>query len=355
MGETNEIIMAPNPTKNLPKNWPWRGVCLESRKTKPSDIAYLASVNVNFVRIFIKGNKRSMREKIDPYTAFLAEINWADSILTELKKYNMTSMIAFNNLVIDPNNEVNDKSKEFWDNRSYQDSAISRFDVIVNRFKQKGDELSAYEVIGEPAVDGILKSSAPDNIEGFFKRALSTIRKYDQKRYFLLTPGPWGRPTNYTNFGGYNINDNKIIYGAHMYLPQPFTHQGVKKNPREGGKYPGKINDAYWDKSLIKNSFKALKDFQNKTNALIYIGEFQSVRWSEGGDLWVKDVVDVLEENGWSWTQYGYQSDTDFWDPYFDVKNPTDPPETWKIAYKGLDTQQWKLMLNYYKRNLKNN
>ncbi len=341
-----------NPSNVYPKNWPWRGVCLESKKTKPSDIAYLASVNVNFVRILIKGNKRAMREKISPTKAFLAEISWADSILTEVKKYNMTSLIAFNNVVIDPNDEVNDKSKEFWENPSYQDSAISRLDVIVNHFKQRGDELSAYEVIGEPSEDGILGSSVPDNLEGFFKRVLSTIRKYDQQRYFLLTPGPWGRPTNYMDFNGFNINDDKLIYGAHMYLPAPFALQGVRKNPK-GLKYPGKINDAFWDKTLIEKRFNALKEFQKRTNSLVYIGEFQSVRWAEGGDVWVKDVIDVIEKNGWAWSQYGYQSDTDFWDPYFDISNPNDPPSKWMVAYKGKDTAQWQLMLQYYARNKK--
>ena len=102
-------------------------------------------------------------------------------------------------------------------------------DIIVKRYQNRGIELTAYEVIGEPAVESLGRMKTPDNIEDFYKRILTTIRKYDTQRYFLLTPGPWGKPNNYNKFNGYDIKDKKLIYGVHMYLPDPFTHQGVKK------------------------------------------------------------------------------------------------------------------------------
>lgn len=335
---------------NLPANWPWRGVSVESKKTHAKDVDYLASVNANFMRIMLKPNKRAMREKCDPVKAFYAELAWADSLLDEAKQNKMTCLIAFNNLVLDPNSDIDDKSPEFWDDKSYRDSAISMVDIIARRFKNRGTELSAYEVIGEPAVNRMGKSQHPIEAEGFFRSSISTIRKYDQQRYFLLTPGPWGKPANYKGFNGYAIKDTKIIYGAHMYMPDKYTHQGVRKRER-GFSYPGLIDGVAWNKTMLAKQMQHVKNFQVKTGALIYFGEFQSVRWAPGGNQWVKDVLDLLEQNNFAWSMYAFQCDTDFWDPYFECVNPEAAPAEWKIQYKGSGTNEWKMFIDYFKLN----
>ena len=347
-----KAIEVENQQKDLPVNWPWRGVSVESKKTKPEDLIYLKSIHVNFVRIFIKGDKRAKREKINPTLAFNKELNWADSILDFAKSQGITCMIAFNNLNLDPNSEIDDKHPDFWQNKSLVDSAINLVDIIVKRYQNRGIELTAYEVIGEPAVESLGRMKTPDNIEDFYKRILTTIRKYDTQRYFLLTPGPWGKPNNYNKFNGYDIKDKKLIYGVHMYLPDPFTHQGVKKRPR-GLKYPGFIDQVYWDKKVLREKFAKLKAFEAKTGNLIFVGEFQSIKWSDGGNIWLKDVVDIIDENKWAWAMYGFQCDTDFWDPYYDVVNKKGDSKEWKIEYVGKETEGWKMMVDYFKLNKK--
>jgi hypothetical protein len=338
--------------KELPPNWPWRGVSVESKKTRPSDVAYLASVNANFMRIMLKPDKKGKREKWDPVRSFNAELAWADSLMDEAKKHNITCLIAFNNLILDYTSEVNDKSAEFWDSNMYQDSVSAMIETIVKRNKNRGSELAAYEFIGEPALEKMGGDVHPPQAENFYQRNLSILRAYDQKRYFLLTPGPWGKPANYKTFGGYNIKDDKLIYGSHMYMPDLFTHQGVKKRPRPFT-YPGKVKDTYWDKAMLAKQFKLVKDFETKTNALIYVGEFQSVRWAPGANYWIKDVLELLEANNWAWSMYAFQCDTEFWDPYYDVVNPKDPPAKWRIEYKGQNTDEWKLFTDYFKLNKK--
>lgn len=337
-------------TKVLPINWPWRGVSVESKKTVAADLAYLKSIQVNFIRIFIKGDKRAKREGIAPRTAFYKELSWADSILNEAKQQGITCMIAFNNLVLDPNSEIDDKRPSFWNNAEMLDSAYRMVDIIARRYRNRGDELTAYEVIGEPAVNIEGKTRTPEKIENFFSTVLKTIRRYDQKRFFLLTPGPWGKPVNYRNFEGYEINDKRIIYGAHMYLPDEFTHQGVKKRPR-GFEYPGMVDLIYWDKAMIRKKFEALQAFERRTGHLIFIGEFQSVRWAKGANEWLRDVLDILEESKWAWAMYGYQCDTDFWDPYYDVTDRSAPVDAWKISYAGKETEGWKIMKDFFRKN----
>lgn len=340
----------PNKPQEVPVNWPWRGVSVESKKTTAADMAYLKSVHVNFVRIFIKGDKRSKRELMTPTEGFYRELTWADSILDAAAKEGITCMIAFNNLILDPQSEVNDKRPAFWNNTATLDSVYRMVDIIARRYAHRGNELTAYEVIGEPALNDNGDVRTPDKITSFYSTVLTTIRKYDQKRFFLLTPGPWGKPANYKGFNGYPIQDSKLIYGAHMYMPDEFTHQGVKQRPR-GFEYPGTVKLTYWDKELLRKQMKDLKEFENKTGALILVGEFQSVRWARGANTWVKDVLDLLEENKWSWAMYGYQCDTEFWDPYFDVANRNEDPDNWKLEYKGKNTEEWKILTDYFRKN----
>ncbi len=346
-------VVVPSNAKELPKNWPWRGICIQSENSTPEDIDYLASVGVNFVRIQVKPSIRCKREKGDPKKCFYDELLWAEKMLDACKRNGITSLIAFNHLVLDPQKEIDDKSEEFWSDKSYADSTMRMVAILADRFKNRGDELSAYEVIGEPAVQQKGGAKVPPGLENFFRRTLQTIRKYDRERWFLLTPGPWGRPTNYAGFTPFAIEDARLIYGAHMYLPDPFTHQGIKKRER-GYTYPGTIKGENWNRSTIENRFDALKKFEKTYGYPVYVGEFQATRWSPGAELWVKDVLEICDQYTWSWSMFAFEAGTEAWDPYFDVANKTSPSEEWTIQYVGAETPLWKYMLTQFARNPKN-
>lgn len=349
-GNEQNVSAAEAPQRTaLPKNWPWRGVCIPSAHYVSGDIEYLSSIGVNFIRIQPKSPRRAKRDNLDPVTAFYKELEWIDEVLDECKKYNLTSIIAFNYVVLDPDNPVSDKSAEFWSNRKYIDSTLNMIEIIAKRYKDRGDELSAYEVIGEPAIATGKKAIIPDNLEDFYKSSLQRIRKYDERRYFLVAPGPWGTPNNYNGFNGFNLNDNKIIYGAHFYLPNPYTHQGIKNNPR-GLVYPGNINGKQWDKDMMRKNLAALRSFEKEHNALVYIGEFQSIRWAQGANKWVNDLADLLDEAGWSWTYFAYKPDFDFWNPYFEVENPQAKPGQWKLKETGPKAEIWQDMIRRFQK-----
>jgi hypothetical protein len=254
-------------------------------------------------------------------------------------------MIAYNFFVLDPNNPIDEKSPEFWEGNKYLDSAYAQIDIICNRYKNRGNELSAYEFMSEPAIGGdeLSRASSPPRLEEFFRNTLKTIRKYDTVRYFLLTPGPFGKPLNYVGFKGFNIIDDKLIYGAHQYLPQQYTHQGIKNRPR-GINYPGNVAGKNWDKNALIKSFNSLKAFESKTGYPVFIGEFQSVRWAPNCNQWVKDVIEIMNQNKWGWAYFAYQPDNDFWNPFMEVKNPKDDNKDWILVNNGSESAIWKYL-----------
>lgn len=340
-----------NANAALPKNWPWRGISVQSSNTTAKDVDYLAQIGVNFLRIQIRPSVRLKDDSGNPISAFYNELEWANEMVESCRKNGITSLLAFNHLVLGPESGITEKSVEYWNGNYYLDSTYKLIEIIVQRFKDRGDELSAYEVMGEPV---ILKKGqspvVPERLEEFFKNVLKTIRKHDEMRWFLLTPGPWGRPINYEEFKPFNITDNRIIYGAHMYLPDAYTHQGVKGRPRAFS-YPGKINNGYWNKERVQASFKALLEFEKKYNVPIYIGEFQAVRYAPGAIDWVKDVIETMDAHKWSWSLFAFEPRAIIWDPYYDVANPNDPPKNWILKEVGPNTPLWKHMILEYRKN----
>ncbi len=347
--QTNDALAA----GNLPKNWPWRGVSFQSINSDTNDISYLAGIGVNFVRIEVKPSIRAKKTNTPPVKSFYDELAWAERILNACKKNGMTAIIAFNFLVLDPNSEVNDKSAEFWAKKSYQDSTFRMVEIIANKFKNRGDELTGYEVIGEPAVKSPSGARVPPGIEAFYQNALNSIRKYDKERWFLLSPGPWGKPSNYKGFKPYKIKDKHLMYGAHMYLPDEFTHQGVRKREKNVT-YPGKIKGENWNIDVIENRLSLIKKFETEYGYPIYIGEYQAARWSPGADLWVKDVCKTLEKLNFSWSLFAYKAGTECWDPFYEVEDKSLPVEKWTIKNVGPSTPLWQHMISIYSKNKKN-
>lgn len=349
----NVVTAGDVPEKNsneVPFNWPWRGISVQSQNTKAADIKYLAEIGVNSIRIQLKPSKRTATEGGDPTENFYKEIKWADSLMDEAKKHSITSILAFNFPVLDPADSTDDKSPEFWNNPFYLDSTYKLVAILAAHYKNRGDEFSTYEVLGEPAIIDKIKTRSPEKLEEFYKQVLKQIRRHDSRRWLLLTPGPWGKPTNYRNFVPFNIQDPHLIYGAHMYLPDAFTHQGVKEREK-GISYPGIIKGEYFDRSVIVKKFNALIAFEKKFNYPVYIGEFQAARWSDGAEIWVKDVISVMDSLGWSWSYFAFKAGQKFWDPYYEVNDKNIPKEKWTLRYRGPETEQWNNMIREFNKN----
>jgi hypothetical protein len=333
----------------MPSHWPWRGVSIESRYTRPEEIRYLASVGINFVRIQLKPDKRGLRESGGPKAMFNAELLWTDSILDVIRAEGITAMVAFNNPVLDPNSTIDKTTASFWNSAEAIDSAIKLFTIVMGRFSSRGDELSAYEFMSEPVIRTRSGGKNPPGLQEFYGRILHNLRSCDKTRWLLLSTGPWGKPTNYEGFKPYAFEDQRLIYGAHMYLPDAYTHQGIKDRPL-GVTYPGTIDGEAWDIKRLTLNLRDLRNFADKTGYPVFIGEFQSVRWAPNADVWVKDVTSLFEQYGWSWAYFAFGAGQHFWDPFYS-HNPAGKEKN--LTYTGPETPVWKYMRTLFSKNRK--
>lgn len=150
------------------------------------------------------------------------------------------------------------------------------------------------------------------------RRLVETVRKQDKTTPIIIEP-PVGR----TVLGLVNRMQGltylepllypNIIYSPHMYEPGSFTHQGVK-DFKIGIKYPGRIGLRYWDKEALRKTLAPVVEWQRLHQVPIYIGEFSASRYSgESGEHYLRDLIDLFEEYGWSWTYHAWR-EAPVWD-----------------------------------------
>ncbi len=49
------------------------------------------------------------------------------------------------------------------------------------------------------------------------------------------------------------------------------------------------------------------REFQLKTGARIYVGEFSAIRWAPGADRYLRDSLELFEEYGWDWSSHSFR------------------------------------------------
>jgi hypothetical protein len=118
-----------------------------------------------------------------------------------------------------------------------------------------------------------------------------------------------------------------IVYSVHFYEPGGFTNQGVSNTPM-GKAYPGMIDNKLWNKEQIRKAFQPAIDYAKAFHVQIYVGEFSAARWAKGGDRWVSDVIDVMEENHWDWTYHAFREWQGWSAEIGEDKNVTTPSPT---------------------------
>ena len=54
-------------------------------------------------------------------------------------------------------------------------------------------------------------------------------------------------------------------------------------------------------------TLQAVRDFQQRHDAVIYIGEFSAIIWAEGAERYLADCIAIFEEYGWHWSYHAFR------------------------------------------------
>ena len=328
----------------FPPNWPWRGVVVHSccGDVNKHDVATLSSYGVNAIVLNIKSRFRAKKLNEKPEVAWEESLKWVDKMLDACKDHGLVGIVRLTKLPLDPKSGIKEHSPEFWDENMRWKEATKLAGVLAERYSTRGNELGAYAILTEPTLrikNKVFKPPKWDEIQG---EIITAIRHYDKNRYIVVTPAPGGLPQNYRNFKP--INDLAIIYGAHMYAPHSYTHQGISGRAKDVD-YPGHVNFQFWNKEKLNNQLKGLTSFQNKHNALIWIGEFGVVRYAPGADQYLLDLIDIFDSHKLAWTYFSYKANP-LWDFRKKIKIKAGWPENVRKAASISNSKTFEILNN---------
>lgn len=371
-GQTQESLMLlakPHTQSSAEKRWPTTGLRgvntvtfgpLGDNSDDPgqflSDAAFkrMAGWNINLLRLWVnvdsdsiwnvkKGGLMPPVPADDPMAPYKRHLDGIRVALHLAEKYQMQVIITVSDIIGRKIDVM------FTDSAGagYEQELTKVWRYIAREFG-KHPNVIGFDLLNEP--------NTKEEMELWQKQILPAlckeVRAIDKNTYLVIEPGPWGLPWGFENFRP--IQDAKVVYSFHHYMPHSYTHQGIgnyKSSAFTNKPYPGMLSlfgdtpPIPWNKEELEKSMAFAIDFAKKNNALMFIGEFSALRWAPGASEWIKDSVDIFEKHGWSWAYHCYRG-WNGWNPTFD---PNDPPSNDPDG--GKMTESLKGLIEVWKKN----
>ena len=164
----------------------------------------------------------------------------------------------------------------------------------------------AYDLITEPT-----QFSAPaycDYLE-VQRRAAGAIRAIDPVTPVIVScnagdDGAWCSPSAFRDMEPLDLVN--VLYQFHLYQPFEYTHQKVLPQFKEtAARWPDPAKG--WDAAWLRRAVEPVREFQRRTGARIFVGEFSAVSWAEGCDRWIVDASALLNGLGWDWCYHAFR------------------------------------------------
>lgn len=235
-------------------------------------------------------------------------------------------------------------SDPFWHDIRWRDHMIKLWVEIIDRIGSRGDIIAGYDLLNEPQIPDPNLCAYGNQWNNLIKILVDTIRSKGDDHPIIIEPAGIVKGLNCGGLNGmtYTVpamqafselelpNDDNLVISPHFYAPHKFTHQGITGFGPSGVRYPGNIiNDfgqlEYWDKDRLEDEFDELKYFVNVRypNTPVYVGEFSVSRaGGSDGDIFLNDFFEMADDEGWSWTYHGWDSQSNEWHPSYHYSVP---------------------------------
>ena len=209
----------------------------------------------------------------------------------------------------------------------------------------------AYDVFNEPNYTLRRERDGAIWYDQIMPEAIRRIRAINPHIWIAVMPWPWGFPGRYGSMP--LLDDPAILYTFHDYAPHNFTHQGVGTIAR-GAVYPGILREydsempRFWDKGALARSMQPALDFARRHDVRMMASEFGVVRWANGRDQWIADMVSILEDNGIDWLFHTYNT-WNGWNPSFAAD--AEQVGTYPTLFGGVSSPGHRTLLRHWRLN----
>lgn len=277
----------------------YRGV-MSGGDLSPEAFRRLADWGVNLIRYQLNPGLNTPRIDLSTREGYLrwieAEMQRLDEVLKLCRQYDIKAVI---DLHAGPGNRISKVSSNEIDIGLDVDTLTEAWRRMAKRYKGN-PSIYGYDILNEPVNN---RTPSVDLWQQTAERVTSAIRAIDRKTPIIIAAG-----FSISQFGNFKpLRYENIIYSPHFYEPFAYTHQGVGGAWKIHWRYPGWINGVYWDKEQLRVSMKDAIEFQRKYQVPIFVGEFSVIVRAPGGERYLKDMIELLEEYGWDWTYHAFR------------------------------------------------
>jgi len=345
-----------NPARDLPPRW--RGNNIDIHVLNPELIQFLAQFHCNALRVLIDVDEKEKpleQQKAptaeNPLLPYEENLKKLDAILPLCRAANIQVILAVGDV-------YGRKIDVFWrevEGSKHREHLVTFWAAMSRRYRDE-PAIVAYDIKNEP-------SYKPADAGGWWQdtlpKSIKAIRGIDQTAWLVIEPGPSGMPWGFANMPA--IEDHRVIYSFHHYMPHAYTIQGIRflqhrgpdtrdlySYPGEAPRFDGGKLEA-WNKQAMEETMIEVVRFQKRNpTARIYVGEFGVVRWAPGAAQWLADSLEIIERHGWDWT-FHCVGDWNGFDPTYAAD---DPPRNRPTLAGEKDTDRLKILKEAWRRNL---
>lgn len=299
-----------------------RGTNMYSQATN-KDIAALRKYGFRTVRLGATGDENDFRYLVNGDSWSLSQAN-LDRLVSDVRRFKKQGIQIILTLSHVPGRHWQSGTKDvrIFQNRKYQEEFFAAWKIIAGRLS-KEENVIGYDLINEPLLpeeqgkktEDIDYRSLAQSVRGstsdineFYGNCIKAIREVDKLTPIIL------EVTGTGDFSAIALlepsKDPGTVYSFHYYDPYQYYRGSAKRGQLE---YPGKIpNSGFWNKDRHKSNFEKVEAWrkQNKIEPdRIYVGEFGVWKDAIGARQYLKDITDLLNDYGWSWTYYAFRED----------------------------------------------
>lgn len=277
----------------------YRGV-MSGGDLSPAAFRQLADWGVNLIRYQLSPGLNTPKIDISTREGYLqwieAEMKRLDEVLKLCRQYNIKVAVDVHR---GPGNRISKVASNEIDTGLDIDTLAEAWRRIAARYKGN-PSVYGYDILNEPVNN---RTPGVEQWQRAAEQVTAAIRAIDPETPVIVAAG-----FSISQFGNFKpLRYRNIIYSPHFYEPFAYTHQGVGGARKIQWSYPGWINGVYWDKEQLRVSMKDAIEFQKKYHVPIFVGEFSVIVRAEGGDRYLKDMIELLEEYGWDWTYHAFR------------------------------------------------
>ncbi|MDO8525411.1 MAG: glycoside hydrolase family 5 protein [Candidatus Omnitrophota bacterium] len=262
-----------------------------------SDIKFIKEWGANCVRVPF--NYRVIEFEDKPYSFNSEGLFYLNKVVEWCEKYGLYCILDMHAApgAQNPDWHADPSGKpELFTNEVNKSRYLRLWRFLAELYKGSS-AVAGYDILNEPVV----KEDEEGLVKDLYEKATKEIRDAGDRHIIFLEGNHWAQRIN---FLGKPADDN-TAYSVHVYPPTEFTFNLVR-----GLRYPCKVCGIPWTRESMKMMALPYKQFAKKNNVHLYAGEFGvNARDGHYGELrWVKDVLDIFEEGGLSWTYWTYKT-----------------------------------------------